>query len=333
MDRKLAITAIAESDVESTVAQTLGSQGWQVIFRARTLGELQRFLAQDREEKIHLFTTYSINTFDTRTPLTIVPIDTKNFKALGFDINSSIRAIQADPVRLHYPRTQQLVGVATSGSSPGGSTLALNFAQECADAGRRVLYVDGSCIRPFATYHLEKFGVTRAVLPTELGFSIFELSQSESPELLKNCIGEFDLVLVDCGDLGSISSAISSARIDDYAMRWVLENGSHLIAISSERDLHRSQLEARCNEVKQLAPKIRIELILNQIPPLGRKERAVLKSDRTISTAGAPALFSRDNRAVVQAENERSTLARAASKSILRAEVAQYCREGNYWRN
>jgi cellulose biosynthesis protein BcsQ len=338
-ESRVLITAITESDLERSVVAIAIKQGWQVIFRARIYKELSDFLeAQDRGEVLILRSdSFALPAHAPllHTPaFTVVEVNRSVVDSGSLHLAELVRKKREPaPERVGVLLSSRIIGVATSSSSAGGSTIALNIAQEMADQGQRALFVDGNHPRPFVARHLDLFGAHRSIVMTQYGFSTVECTTREMAKMIENHSSEFDVVVIDCGDFSDIGGKIAGQRASDICFQWATELQATLLLISTLNNRQEDSLGEKVEKLLSLRPYLKVDLLINQVPAMSRKMATQLQSERRINSPWVPILLPRDVKAVKKAEGTHSTLARVSPKSALRAAITAYCGERHYWRD
>jgi hypothetical protein len=333
---RLAITAIGEVEGESFIAASLARQGWQVIYRALSEKELLIFLDSLNNEEVTLFSTS--NFFASRTSTVTAhknilrEIELREVPRNDHDFSKIIRGTSVTIKRdwATLPAIP-ILAFTSFGRSVGTSTIALNVSAEIAGKGKKVLLVDAHKRSPFLSRYLRTFGVNREVIRSPLGFSIFEADSAESFAIIEEEIADYEILVIDIGEVWQPAHAISGLRAEDYAFNWSAHFASEIISISTEQSLSMTEIRKSLDEFERLAIKPRISHLFNFHQERTPKERAhrLIGIERELGHRSA--FLPRDDRALSRAKAAYSTLAQSAPKSALRGEITRYCRDSNWW--
>jgi hypothetical protein len=220
----------------------------------------------------------------------------------------------------------KVIGFASIGRGVGTSTLALNLAQELTLHGAKTLLIDAHPRSPYLCQHTGLFGLTRGVLISAFHVALLE-APSPAIALQEKAfeIGEFEYLIVDCGEIYRANEMVSGRRCDDAAFEWISMHGRELIVVREELEAKRQINQERLDELGRLAIKPRISHLINKCDPTQKK--------RLTSQHEAAEIFTRDTRSMLSMERERSTLAQCAPKSQLRHDLIDFATARNWWRD
>lgn len=333
--KRLAITAIRDVQAESFIAASLERQGWQVIFRALAERELTVFLNSLNGEEITLFVTSDFlldrPSIEKIQKLTLHLINIHDVPTNDHDFSEIIRGT-SHIVGQDWSKLPDIpiLSFTSFGRSVGTSTIALNVAAELAGRGSRVLLIDAHARNPFLSQYLRTFGVNREIIPTPLGFSIFEASSAEGFALFEKEIAHYEILVVDIGEVWQPEKTISGSRAEDYSFTWVAHHATEIISITSAEGLVLTDTRRSLVEFERLAIKPKISHIINSHRETSPKERSKRIAECARVLEYCPTFLPRDERALTRAKAAYSTLAQSAPKSALRSEIARYCRDSNW---
>lgn len=333
--KKLAITAIGDSEGESFIASSLERQGWKVIYRALVQRELEIFLDSLDGQEVTLFTapdfskvpvtTYSRNQNTHVVNLRTIPTNDHDFSE---DIRSTGEAISRDWATIP---SVPIIALTSFGRTVGTSTIALNIAAELAERGSEVLLIDAHFRSPFLSPYLQTFGVKRELIRTAQGFSIFEVDSQNSFRTIEQEVAQFDALVIDIGEIWQPANSISGSRFEDYAFSWSSHYASSMISISADCGISAGVIGEKLLELERLSLKPKLSHLINLTQELSPKERVMKIDGLERELHLRPSFLPRDDRALSRARAINSTLIASAPKSALRAAIARFCQESNWW--
>jgi hypothetical protein len=333
--KKLAVTAISDPQSEGFIAASLERQGWCVIYRALVANELRDFLdtLENVEATLFISADFALGSaFNVQVyKANICEIRISRIPTNDHDLSEIIRGSTKEVVQNWATLPSiPILSFTSFGRSVGTSTIALNIASELAMIGARVLMIDAHLRSSFLSPYLQIFGVNREVMRSPFGFSIFEANSPESFFMLEQEIAQYEILLIDIGEVWQPTRAISGRRAEDYAFAWAAHFSTEMISISSAQARALSESRHSLRELEELAIKPKISHLINFSQSYSPKERSI-QQERVEQKLGCrPIFLPQDDRAVLRAKAASSTLAESAPKSALRAEIARYCRDSNW---
>jgi hypothetical protein len=337
---KLAITAIGDPQSEGFIAASLERQGWRVIYRALTAIELREYLDSLENIEVTLLISNDFapgGVFNMQTcTANVCEIRIFQIPANDHDLSEIIRGSTKE-VTHHWATLPSIpiLSFTSFGRSVGTSTIALNIASELAMIGARVLLIDAHLRSSFLSPYLQIFGVNREVMRSPFGFSIFEANNPESfskleQEITRQENAQYEILLIDIGEVWQPNKAISGRRAEDYAFAWAAHFSTEMISVSSAQARALSESRHSLRELEELAMKPKISHLINFSQSYSPKERSIQQERVEQELGRRPIFLPQDDRAVLRAKAASSTLAESAPKSALRAEIARYCRDSNW---
>jgi hypothetical protein len=337
MDRpnRYAITAISDAQDEGFIAASLERQGWQVLYRALSANQLTHFLDTLDAEQATIFTSTdfasSSSNYSRNLKTSISEIRLTEIPTNDHDFSEMIRGSTKD-VTLNWSALPSIpiISFTSFGRTVGTSTIALNVASELAAQGSRVLLIDAHIRSSFLSPHLQIFGVNREVMRTQFGFSIFEAHSAGAFTKLEEEIAQFEILLIDIGEVWQPTRAISGNRSEDYPFAWAAHFSTEMITVSSAASRALSEVRNSLRGLEELAIKPKISHLINNSQAYSAKER-MTQQERVSGELHCHSTFLlRDDRAVLRAKAASSTLTQSAPKSALRAEIARYCSDSKW---
>ncbi len=334
---RMAITAIADSRTESFVAASLVRQGWDVIFRALSYPDLKNFLEERDYVNTPVFLSPDLKGIASKSERMIArEILISKRPESDFDIAELLREreVPVEKSQLPLPAHVKVIAFASIGRGVGTSTLAINLAQEISLHGARTLLIDSHPRSPFLSSHTALFGLTRGVVASPFGVSLFESASPRDAiceELLD--VGEFEYLIIDCGELYQPSEMVHGVRREDAALEWVSLHALELAVVRNESDAKAQMNRERLQEIERMAIKPRISHLINKCEPSQKKKISLKTESMASPPLASTAIFSKDVRSVLAMERDRSTLAQVAPKSQLRHQLLEFAASRNWWRN
>lgn len=333
--RKLAITAIADSRTESFVAASLVRQGWEVIFRALSYPDLKMYMDQIDCSDIPVFLSPDLRGVAPQSERKINREILLNLRpSSDFEIAELLRErdVPRKGIQADLPAHVKVIGFSSIGRGVGTSTLALNLAQELALHGAKTLLIDAHPRSPYLSQHTGLFGLTRGILQAPFQVALLETA---SPALAVEeghfDVSEFEYLVVDCGEIYKVDEMVCGRRREDAALQWLSIYGRELIVVREELEPKRQMINGRIDDLGRIAIKPRISHLINKCDPAARKKSVI--NPRESSSIEAPSIFTRDARSTLLMERERSTLAQSAPKSQLRHQLIEFATRRNWWRD
>lgn len=333
--QKLAITAITDAQGESFIASSLERQGWKVIYRALAERELLLFVDSHSGQDMTLFSSAEFSTLCNTVSShhsNVNVIHLRDIPSNDFDFSEVIRgAFESTHQDWAKIPSTPIVAFTSFGRTVGTSTIALNVAAELSESGSKVLLVDAHIRSPFLSSYLRTFGVNREVIRSPLGFSIFEADSSDSFRTIEQEIAHYEILLIDLGQVWRPAEAISGLRQEDYGFTWAAHYAQEMFSISSEQSLSIDEVRKCLLEFERLAIRPKISHIFNFSQELSPKERTHREIGLEQEIGHRPTFLPRDDRALSRARAINSTLPQSSPKSGLRAEIARFCKDKNWY--
>jgi hypothetical protein len=166
-----------------------------------------------------------------------------------------------------------IISFTSFGRTVGTSTIALNVASELATQGSRVLLIDAHVRSSFLSPYLQIFGVNREVTRTPFGFSIFEAHSAETFAKLEEAIAQYEILLIDIGEVWQPARAISGNRAEDYPFAWAAHFSTEMITVSSADSRGLNEVRNSLRGLEELAIKPKISHLINNSQNYSAKER------------------------------------------------------------
>lgn len=350
------ITAIANSDLEGFVAGALYSQGWNVVYRALDSSSLDLYLESHTELRSDAVLIYSPD-LPGLSPTNISEYQSKTRQVIGFSsdptlhseyvgiyrtpldaaellnlVRGFVRAplLRNSPVEKVRKRRARVIAIGTPSGSSGCTTLAINLAMELSILQRETLLLDADVRRPSIAplLALHKLGADEFARTVAPHLSVSEFTQdrmSNLDEYLDHLTENYDLLIIDLGAIDGISDALTDRRWTSSLVHWSCEKADELWFLGRADTLGIHRLESLARDFSQITIRAKVSVLLNMRAP-GRKG-----SDRDalfLTTANSlrpqrTYTLPRDNRSVIKAAEERSTLVEVDDRSPLRRAISK----------
>ena len=329
---KMAITAIGDSNLESSIASSLTRLGWNVRFRALSFADLEDHLENLENIETVLFYSPDIKGFG-RLPSEMRAIDVSSHPESDYVLAELIESREESVSTNIFKAIKgiPILGVGSFGRYSGASTIALNLAQESAIKGLRTLLIDSHYRNPFAADHFALYGLNRRVVELSENFSIIEATNLAEISSLELSVDSFDFIVVECGDIYQPAESINGRRSADSGFSWIAHNADELLVVVCENTFQSRTSGNPFALLESVAMKPSLSYICNKSSQINRASKQRLAHQIEGATRRPVALFPVDTRGLSAALRERSTLANAAAKSPLRREIIALCDSRSWW--
>ncbi len=350
------ITAVANSEFEGFVAGTLYGQGWSIIFRALDAQSLKEFVAHNPEESLNALLIYSpdLPGFD---PDFITQISKSLRQSVGFSPDAKVREafpgvfnipanvnelvsvvrgfVRAPMVRpttmdQKISRRAKIIGIGSTSSGAGATTVAINLAMEISLLGRDVLLLDADVRRPSIAFllALRNLKSESTWLTIAEHFSAGEITREhlmQFDEYILPALSTFDFIVIDLGSLEKISDSLTDRRWASTLIHWSCDNADELIFVGRADNLGAYRIG---NMVKTFAL-LKIPAKINVLLNYKLRSRNSTERESSFLSAIAPLKPSRiltlpkDCRDVDNAQRESATLIDINERGLLRKAIAK----------
>jgi len=355
MDNYAVATAIRGAEFEGFLAGTLYDQGWSVVTRALDIESLISFIDSNPAAVSLLLISTDI---EGLTPQRVDEINARGIKFFIFAATAS--AIDQFPEAVSQPTTAlELLGLirgslrkpmirsaqvqnlrarifafATPSSSTGCTTLTLNMGAELAQLGHKVLIVDAHAYFPAIASRLGVRGLNSSLEFCNISPHLwaFEVSQSDiaqSISALDRARAEFDFILVDHGAIKDFPALLTGRRWCSEALIWSTTHADELWILSKADSLAIERLKSLTSELARNTIKPQLSFIHIQAAQPKRSK----SGDNLFLNLVTPLRPQRvihlpwDTRAILAAEDERTTLFDSNDRGILRKSIAHLAGE------
>ncbi|MEY4023628.1 MAG: hypothetical protein RLZ23_589 [Actinomycetota bacterium] len=321
---KIAVTAINDSHRESFISASLVRQGWSVDHRALTYGDLQRYLSTNENEDLLILLSSDLKGYRAESEINkgrriLVDFLPENDYQLAEIISATYA--RSEISRINLPENVSVTTVISGSSGAGATTIAINLAQEYAARGEKTLLIDSNLRNPALARYFDIYGVARERKSIMENLQICEVPHRDFiAEFSFDCEG-IDRVIIDCGEIDNPDDVLTGRRLGDLAFQWSARHADELFVALDFIRFQRDFNSARVESLLKLALKAPLQFLINQTPPMSKRDRQVLEMRIEERLPWGSRTLSRDVRGVASAFSSRSTLALAAAKSPLRKEI------------
>ena len=335
MDEKKALTAIADAPFESLVAKTLFENGWSVEKRILDIRDLQeshnylRVISLDVEgmtqELLDELVADSIESiFFGPNPLNfsikegLLHQPTQNHLALLSILRGNTRApLIHKSTTFRERKSAELIVIASSFPRVGGSFLAAQCALEISQAQRKVLLIDGDIDNPTAYFHLGVRDISepQALTPFLSAVDLSTRAKSDHLSSMDEWIGNYDVIILDLGVLGDLSTLERDRRHRGQMITWALDRSKKRVVVTSSGELELRSHSKALIDLKKFKPHARHLEVMNKVERMSKAPENCF-------------FLPRDDRAVAKCSKEKLLLSEGAPRSPLTKSIAQFVREG-----
>jgi Flp pilus assembly CpaE family ATPase len=347
-ERNSVATAIRGAEFEGFVASTLFNEGWNVAVRALDIASLLEYLQSQTVSLILIssdldgLTSETLNQLiktgikvllfaSTENAVEIYP-DTYPQPTNALDLLGLIRGSLRSPL-LQTSRQERVraktIAFASTTSSSGCTTLAMNYSAELSLAGKKTLLVDAHAFSQAIAIRLNQRGLNSAPEPRNIASELWalEVTQENLSEVivtLDRARREFDFIILDLGVLRDFPATLTGRRWCGETFIWMSHHGDELCIVSKTDPLALDRLRTFAREISRHSIKPAISFI-HQPQGISKKSKNGDDPFLMIVTPLKPARILDvpwDTRNVLQAENEGVMLHEANEKGMLRRFIA-----------
>jgi hypothetical protein len=329
---KRAVTAIGDSNLESSITSALIRLGWNVLYIALSFDDFESYLKRTEDCDAVLFYSADIKGFG-KLPSEMRVIDVSSHPVSDYALAELIesREERVSASAFKAVRGIPILGVGSLGRYGGASTIALNIAQEIALKGTRTLLIDSHSRNPFAADHFAIYGLNRKVAELSENFSIIEATNLAEISSLEHSMDSIDFIVVECGDISQPAEAINGRRSEDSGFSWIAHNADELLVVVGENTFQSRTSGNPFALLESVAMKPSLTYICNKSSQINRGSQQRLALQIEGATRRPVTLFPIDARGLSAAVRDRSTLAHSAAKSPLRREIIALCDSRRWW--
>jgi Mrp family chromosome partitioning ATPase len=347
----LVITAIGDYDFESFVAGTLFSQGWNVIYRALDKENLRSFLATTSEK--NLVVMYSPD-LPGLTPDDISAICMEFPRIIGIQSlvsNQEFPDLHPRPIHalelinlvrgnLRAPMIrviaqEKLVGkkayvhsFVSIGPGTGCTTLAINYAAELSELGKKVLLIDANASAPAVAIYLEirNLKSDQEFKKVSEFLSAIEVSQRNYQELilgLEKSSLEFDYLIIDLGSVTDLQNTLTDRRWVSQAAIWASSHADEITFVSTPEVLSATRLRNFVSSLPKISLRSKLSFTLNQRNPgkRGNSDEEAFLACVTPLKPESLQLLPLDVKSLQVAKREHKALLEINERSVLRKAI------------
>ena len=333
-DATTVITAIRDMHQEGFIAAALSRLGWKVSLRATDLDSLSKQIAENPEclvvasddfkgvEKIEVRNRILLRGLSQAlvSGAVVSPVSDSELHHL---MNSISQGSSEKSVK--YPKIEtSVITVASLGRNVGTTTVAINLASEIALQGRSVLLVDCHSAHPSISSYLVLYGLREKIIDSEFGFSATEIAGSERLLELSELASDFDVVVIDLGELLLSERTTVGGRLSDVLSTWALKSSQRLHIVSNVSDLGNQELLRRLHALNKVAEVSYIDRVIKLSEITNKREILRLKKSSEDELGISTFIYPYDRKAMQAIRRDQRPLAQIAAKSVLRAEIQSH---------
>ncbi|MEN9687581.1 MAG: hypothetical protein RL381_593 [Actinomycetota bacterium] len=349
-DQNSVATAIRGAEFEGFVASTLFNEGWSVAVRALDISSLISYL----EEEPHAVSLVLISSdVEGLTHETLAQLHNTGRKIFLFAATAGASEIYSDTYpqptnaldllglirgSLRSPLLQssrqvkvraKTIAFASTMSSSGCTTMAMNYSAELALGGKKTLLVDAHAYSTAIAIRLNQRGLNTAHEARNIATDLWalEITQeniAQTMSLLDLARQDFDFIVLDLGVIRDFPGILTGRRWCSETFIWMSHHADELWIASKSDPLALDRLRIFAREISRHSIKPVISFIHLQ---LGVSKKSKNKDDAflTIVTPLKPVRILQmpwDPRSVLQAESEGAMLYESNEKGMLRRFIA-----------
>jgi len=349
------VTAIRGAELEGFVAGTLFNQGWSVTFRALDFQSLLLHIQSSQIKKMVVLLSTDLEGISVEGLETLRSTGVKYFlfattmdaqsifpeaiatpttalELLGI-IRGSLRNPLIRPVTNQKLRAQ-IIGISAASHTVGCTTLALNFASELSEKGKKVLLVDAHSFSPAVALKLGQRGLNSAVETRNISTQLWALEITR-PEInqqiatLETARSEFDFIVIDLGVLRDFTASLTGRRWCSEVLVWVSNYADELWVLAKTDLLGTEQLRLVTAELAHNSIKPHL-VFLHALRAPAKRSKVSEESFLNLVTPLRPLRIHEyiwDPRSVHSAEEERASLMETNERGALRRSIADIAGE------
>ncbi len=351
------ITAIADYDYESFVASTLFSQGWSVIHRALDLDSLKEFIQRTGRKDLLLIyspdlpglTAGEIAELREFIPRVIGVQSrevTPDFEELHIRPEGALELISLVRGNLRAPMVRNtrlestaqkisyIHAFASVGPATGCTTIALNYAAEMSQLGKKTLLIDANAAAPAVSTYMDARNLTTEAGWKEIDDALFsvEVTRTNLESVvtrLDSAISVFDCIALDLGSLLDLQNSLTDRRWVSQMAIWASNHADETTFVSTPDILSATRLRSFVPTLAKISLRSRLSFALNQrsAGKRGAAEEAAFHATLAPLKAHSSFWLPRDVKALEVAKREQRTLIEASPRSSLRKALHLIARE------
>lgn len=299
--------------------------GWELIFRATHLEELKSVMKANPDAVLIVAEDFLIK----RTEVTARSIWVDC--TLGdYELQELLRNVnqestqQPDSIPL---LTTSVSVVATVDSGIGGSTLAINLANESAQSGKATLLFDFNLFNPTFSRYFDLQRINRKFALTRFGFTLGEISGHSYFEEMAQEADGYDHVIIDIGRSLNSREVFSGQRLHEVLSRWAIQSAQNVLLLARGEEQSLPRFIERSEHVVAGATGVLPHCVLISQSTTSARERRQLIAKASLLHSGEVSYLTRDARNLSKAAIERTPLAITAPKCVLTREISSLYRK------
>lgn len=351
------ITAIADYDYESFVASTLFSQGWSVIHRALDLDSLKDFIQSTSRKDLLLIYSPDLPGLTAAEIIGLREFIPRLIGVQSREVNPEYEALHARPegalelislvrgnLRAPMMRSTRIESTAQKisyihafasvGSATGCTTIALNYAAEMSQLGKKTLLIDANAAAPAVSIYLDARNLTTEAGWKEIDDALFsvEVTRTNLESVVTRldiAMCEFDCIVLDLGSLLDLQNALTDRRWVSQMAIWASNHADETTFVSTSDTLSAARLRNFVPSLSKISMRSRLSFALNQRSSGKRGTAQEEAFQATLAPLKAHGSFwlPRDVKALDTAKREQRTLIETSPRSSLRKALHLIARE------
>lgn len=328
------ITAIRDMQQEGFIAAALSRLEWKVVYRATDASSLVKFLTTNPDCLVLASDDFKgIENLKARDlillrglsqPLIVGAVESPSSDSELHHLMHSFSQGDAEK-RVEYQKIKTSVyTVASLGRNVGTTFVAINLATEIAQQNRSVLLIDSHPANPCISRYLALHDLREKVIETDFGFSVTEIASTERIQELTELASEFDVVVIDLGELQLNELTTVGGRLSDVLTTWALKSSERLHFVSDIRIHSNRDLKSKLQFLSKVAEIPYIDRVV-KLSEISSKREIAQFQKCSEAEIGIPAfIYPYDRRATQALWREQRPLLLSATKSTLRAQIQNH---------
>ena len=231
------VTVFRSAERESEIAAIVIHFGWRLIRRTFSLESINK--VGDDSSTIYLVDESLVKQASPNnfTSHIIEVSDAMSASDIFTRVTSQSDSHMISQSRSLSFQSKSVIAFGSLMRASGTSTLSFECASLLQETGAKMLFIDAHPQNPFIAPHLNLHGIHTRSQFVGGGVEIveFDPKSSESVETCQDSINRAERVVVDLGDVRSLSARVRGKRLQDLAVAAFAQSISHLIVVEDGR--------------------------------------------------------------------------------------------------